>query len=61
MTHESMEVLGQLADRVDALVNAMKLPLPPVIHLQALKESLPTVVKELRAIYVVETGDDPWA
>jgi hypothetical protein len=58
---DNMEALGRLADKVDSLAHALQLPLPPMIHMQALKEALPTVVMELRAIYVAEAGNDPWA
>jgi len=51
---------GKVADTVDNLLHAMTLPLPDKLHLQALREALPSVRDRLRVIYVEQTGDDPW-
>lgn len=51
---------GQVADTVDNLISALTLPLPDKLHLQALRESLPSVRDRLRAIYVEQTGENPW-
>jgi hypothetical protein len=60
MKQENAEDLGKAADTVDNLIHAMMLPMPSAVHLQALKESLPALRDRLRAIYIAETGENPW-
>lgn len=59
-TRENMEALGEQADTLDNLLSAMQLPLPPQMHLDALRPSLLQVMEKLREIYVAETGYNPW-
>jgi hypothetical protein len=54
------EQVGQLADRIDNLLGAMQLPLPPAMHVQQLRVALPQIRDVLRLIYTAETGEDPW-
>ncbi len=60
-TKESMEMLSEAAERLDNLTYGLKLPMPPAFHIEQLKSILPDIVKSLRAVYVAETGDDPWS
>jgi hypothetical protein len=55
------ELIGQVADRLDNLIGALQLPLPPQIHVAQLGRALPEVRDTLRLIYIAETGEDPWA
>lgn len=48
------EACGCAVDSIDNLLQAMTMPLPPAMHLAALR-------KQLHDAYVKETGDDPWA
>jgi hypothetical protein len=57
---ESMEVLGDQADRIADILGALQLPLPDALHLRAIRECLPSIRDALRRVYVTETGDDPW-
>lgn len=59
-TYESMEVLGEQADTIANLLAAMNMPLPPQLHLDALRPALTDVLAKLRQVYVTETGDNPW-
>jgi len=59
-TYESMEILGTTADSLESLLAATQLPMPAEVHLQAIKLSLPALIKKLRDVYVIETGDNPW-
>lgn len=59
-TYESMEMLGEQADRLNNLLGAMQLPLPPEQHLSALKPALFEIMEKLREVYFVETGENPW-
>lgn len=52
--------IGMLADRLDNLVSASRLPIPDSLHKRALQEALPDVVEALRNIYREMTGEDPW-
>lgn len=60
-TYESMEMLGMQADTLENLLGAMKLPLPAQMHLDMLRPALEGVMQKLREVYVLETGDNPWA
>lgn len=57
---EEAEKLGRIADRVDNLNAALRLPLPAREHVEQLQIALPQIVHDLRAVYVALTGDDPW-
>lgn len=59
-TYESMEVLGMQIDAIDNLLGALKLPLPPALHIAGLTPNLETIVQKLREVYIAETGDNPW-
>ncbi len=61
MTYESMEKLGMAADTLANLLGAMELPMPAQFHLDRLKAALPEVRDAMRAVYVAETGDNPWS
>lgn len=56
------EALGEEIDRLDSvttmLVNGRGLP--DKIHVEALRATLPAVVKALKAVYEAETGENPW-
>lgn len=58
--NENFDKIGEVADTLDNLIAAMSLPIPPEIHLKALKESLPEASKKLKEAYIAETGGDPW-
>jgi hypothetical protein len=54
-------VCGEAADLLRELAaEPVSVPLPDKSHLQALRESLPSVRDRLRAIYVEQTGENPW-
>jgi len=59
-TYESMEMLGMAADTLDNLYGALQLPIPAQMHVEQMKAQLPLLRDKLRAIYVIETGDNPW-
>ena len=60
MTNESKEKLGQAIDRVDNMMHALLLPLPPKMHVDSFKEILPEIVKELKESSAEVTGENPW-
>lgn len=57
---DSMELLGAQVDTIENLLAAMSLPLPPQLHLDALRPALTSVAENLRRVYVSVTGDNPW-
>lgn len=59
-TYESMEALSMVAETLDNLFHALTIPMPPSIHIDQMKRQLPELRDKLRAIYVAETGDNPW-
>lgn len=54
------EKLGQAIDRVENIIAALKLPLTPSLHLQGVRESLPSILKQLKEGFVESTGENPW-
>jgi hypothetical protein len=52
--------IASVERRIDNLIGAMQLPMPPVFHLERLKVALPEIRDTLRLIYIAETGEDPW-
>lgn len=62
MTEDQAEQLGQLADRLDAVLYSAKMPgLPPQIHIEGLTGTIRDVRDELATIVREVTGEDPWA
>lgn len=60
MKTENVLRLGQLANTLDSFVNAPALE-PPESMPESLHEAAPDLVAELRAIFINETGENPWA
>ena len=60
MSAEQMERLAEVAETLDNLIGALQLPLPPAMHVDQLKVHLPELRDKLRAVYVAETGENPW-
>lgn len=57
---DKYETLGQLIDTVDNLAHALKLPLPPAMHVEQLSKALPEVVEKLKKSFIEITGENPW-
>ena len=60
MSVAEIEDLGTLIDRLDNLAGALKLPLKDSMHVEQLRIELPVLVKDFKAAYVKELGEDPW-
>lgn len=58
---KKFEPLGLLIDELDNLAHALKLPLPPQMHIEQIKISLPDKVMQLKKMYVEITGENPWS
>jgi hypothetical protein len=56
----SSEKLGQAIDRVENMLFALQMPLPPTMHVEQFKASLPEIVEELKAGFVEVVGENPW-
>lgn len=54
------EALGQAIDRIENLIYALKMPLPPTMHVEQIKKALPEILEELKAGYIETTGENPW-
>lgn len=54
------KTLGQLIDSLDSLAHALKMPLPPQMHVEQLGIALPEKVKRLKEVFVEITGENPW-
>ncbi len=57
---DKFETLGLLIDELDNLAHALKLPLPPQMHIEQIGTALPEKVKKLKEVYVEITGENPW-
>lgn len=60
MTEDHAERLGKLADSLDNLLYAAKLPVPPHMHVTLLTEKIRSARDEITAIVREATGEDPW-
>ncbi len=60
MTPEQAEQLGQMADRLDAILHTTRLPLPASTHVGGLSETIRDVRDELAEMVRDATGEDPW-
>jgi hypothetical protein len=57
---DKFEKLGLLIDSLDNLAHALKLPLPPQMHVEQIGIALPEKVKKLKEVYVEITGKNLW-
>jgi hypothetical protein len=57
---EQSDKFGRLIDKLDNNTHTLQIPMRPEIHVGALKQSLPGIVKELKSVYVEIFGDNPW-
>lgn len=61
LNHKSeSDDFGALIDRLDNLAHALKLPLKDSMHVTQLRIELPNLVKDFKAAYVNEMGENPW-
>jgi hypothetical protein len=58
---QALERMGQLIDKLDSIGMSMQMPVPAEIHLKALRESVPEIRNEIRAIYDQLGGEDVWS
>lgn len=61
MTPEHADILGRLADELDAVLYSAKLPLPPALHIEALTGKIREARNTIADVVRSETGEDPWA
>ncbi|WP_159078686.1 hypothetical protein [Orrella marina] len=59
--NERHEDLGRIIDDIDSLAHALTIPLPPEMHIVALRDALPAKVSALKAAFVGIAGYDPWS
>lgn len=57
---EKQEQLGLLIDRLDNFSHALQLQIPPHIHVETLRGSLPELVAEMKTAFIELTGENPW-
>lgn len=55
-----MDEIAEVIETLDMLISAMSIPMPPEIHLKALRESLPDVRERLFEAYLSLGGEDHW-
>lgn len=60
MYEDSVEKVGRIADSVDSLLVAMKMPMPAQFHLAQLKVALVDISTQLKDIYICVSGENPW-
>lgn len=60
MTEEQKEKLGILIDGIDNLAHALNHPLPPQMHVEAIRLTLPEKVTDLKALFIEITNENPW-
>ncbi len=60
MSNESLDQIGALVDKADNFAAAAILPLPAKMHAEQLVRGMEDIRDQLRAIYIKETGKNPW-
>lgn len=60
MTEDHAERIGRLADALDAVLYATRLPMPAQLHLEALKDQVRSTRDELAKMHIEATGSNPW-
>lgn len=60
ITEEQEDQLGRDIDTLDNLAHALLLPMPADFHVRQLKESLPELVKSMKAHFAAIAGWNPW-
>ena len=58
--NKAMNQFGELIDKLDNLAHAGDIPMPAELRAEALKEALPELVTEFKAMFVSINGDNPW-
>jgi hypothetical protein len=54
------ERFGQLIDRLDNLSHALEMTINPATHVQALRDSLPEIVREFKDVFTAISDVDAW-
>lgn len=60
-SEEIADRIGRLADTCDNVVQASYLPMPADFHLAQLRIAIREMSKNLKALHVDITGENPWA
>lgn len=55
-----MDEIAEVIDKLENIIAAMTLPMPPEIHFSILKESLPDTVQMLKQAYLNAGGENYW-
>lgn len=56
----SVEEIGEMADTMDNLSAASKLPIPSDVHIKQLRVHIEEASAKLKKIYSAITGENPW-
>lgn len=60
MSDDTRDEIGALADKADNLHRASQLELPLALHVKMLSEYMKEIRDRLRAVYIKESGHNPW-
>jgi hypothetical protein len=60
ITDDQADKLGRVIDEIENLEYALKMPLPPQMHVEQLSKLIPEKVLKLKEIYIDLTGENPW-
>ncbi len=60
MTEENLEELGQIAELAETYFCGAKIPFDDKMHKEALAAGMQKICKRLKALYVAESGENPW-
>jgi hypothetical protein len=60
MSVAEIEDLGVLIDRLDNLAHVLQMRVSDSMHVSQMRLALPNLVKDFKAAYVKEIGENPW-
>lgn len=59
--YDTAEQIGLLADKADNLAAASTLGVRPEIHIEGMRGGLESIARELKALVIALTGENPWS
>ena len=60
MKEDNLQALGELLDTIDSIKHALNMPVPDLIHVEAMRGILPDLTNAIKEVYFDEGGEDVW-
>jgi len=57
---EAIEELAETVDTLNNLFHALQMPVPAEIHVKAMREKVPEIMKKIKNAYLYLGGENVW-